>query len=714
MTNENPNPVVNVNFSTRSNGAIAIISINYPPVNALSGQVRSGLVNAIESLENNDKVKVIIIRCQGKTFIAGADIKEFGKPATEPFLPDVVNRIEACTKPVIAALFGTSLGGGFEVALSCHYRVALSTAKVGLPEVNLGLIPGAGGTQRLMRILGPEKSLEMITSGRHINVKSFADSSLIDVIVEDGQSGLTGLDKVGTVDKIDKLDEATIAFASQLIETNHLTPKRIGDLPVDGAAFNWQQAKVAITKKARGKLAPVVAFDVLEKTQAMNISNGMAYEREQFLMLRASPQSAALIHAFGAEKKAAKISNTATPLKVTNVGIIGGGNMGSGIATSFLSANFKVQLIEQTNEALEAGLIRIKNNFSNNVKRGRMSQQAADSCIANLSGSIDYQALADCDLVLEAVFENIDVKKELFKKLTEICKPTTVFATNTSYLDINAIAQSISRPEQLVGMHFFSPANIMKLLEVVQADKTSEQVIATAMQVGKQLKKVSVLVGVCFGFAGNRMYTRYGREIQQMLLEGAKVEQIDNAMTNWGMAMGPLAVQDLSGIDIGHSARSAQPFPEHDKGYFRAAATMVEANRLGRKTKAGFYDYDEIGKKQFSSIVQSLLEQKAKSLNIKQVTFSDEQIVQRALFALISEGLALLKEGIVQRVSDIDVIWLHGYGFPRYKGGPMFQAKQLGRDVVKQQLTELRESLAKDKANKIWPEVDMEVFQTLF
>jgi len=702
MTNECSNPVVDVNFNTKSNSSIATVSINYPPVNALSRQVRAGLVNAIESLEKNEKVKVIIIRCHGKTFIAGADIKEFGKAATEPLLPDVVNRIEACTKPVIASLFGTSLGGGFEVALSCHYRVALSTAKVGLPEVNLGLIPGAGGTQRLMRILGPEKALEMITSGRHINVQALTSSSLIDVVVEEEHSGLNGSDK---------LDKVTLDYAAQLIETNQLTPKRIGDLTIDCGSFNWQEAKAAITKKARGKLAPVVAFEVLEKTQGMNIVDGMKFEREQFLKLRESQQSAALIHAFGAEKKAAKISITTPPLVVNKVGIIGGGNMGSGIATSFLSANFKIQLIEQSFEALEAGLTRIKSNFVSNVKRGRMSQQSADNCIANLSGSVDYQSLADCDLVLEAVFENIDVKKQLFQKLTQICKATTVFATNTSYLDINAIAESINRPEQLVGMHFFSPANIMKLLEVVQADKTSEQVIATAMQVGKQLKKVSVLVGVCFGFAGNRMYTRYGREVQQMLLEGAKVEQIDNVMTNWGMAMGPLAVQDLSGIDIGHSARSTQPFPEYDKGFFRAAATMVEANRLGRKTQAGFYDYDENGKKKYSPDVNRLLQEKAKALSIDQVEFTDEQIVQRALFALISEGFALLAEGIVQRVSDIDVIWLHGYGFPRYKGGPMYQAKQFGKEVVEEHLSALRKSLPTDLADRIWPEVDLRLLE---
>jgi len=690
MTINNIHPVVTIEFNAQSNDAIAIISINYPPVNALSQQVRSGLVNAIESLETNDKVKVIILHCEGKTFIAGADIKEFGQPATAPFLPDVVNRIEACTKPVIASLFGTTLGGGFEVALSCHYRVALTTARVGLPEVNLGLIPGAGGTQRLMRIIGPKKALEMITSGHHINIISFADTKLIDSIVEDD------------------LANQTINFAEQLINANQLIPKRVGDILMTAERFDWQAAKIAVVKKARGKIAPLVAFDVLEHTHAMTIKNGMVYEREQFLMLRASEQSAALIYAFGAEKKAAKITIHAVPLAVKNVGVIGGGNMGSGIATCFLSANFNVQLVEKSAEALEAGLTRIKSNFDSNVKQDRMSRVRADACLANLSGSIDYQSLKNCDLVLEAVFEDLEVKKRLFKRLTEVCKPETIFATNTSYLDINAMALSIKRPEQLVGMHFFSPANIMKLLEVVKADKTSEQVIATAMNVGKQLKKVSVLVNVCFGFAGNRMYTRYGREIQQMLLEGAKVEQIDKAMTDWGMAMGPLAVQDLSGIDIGHSARSGQPFPDYDKGYFSAAATLVEANRLGRKTKAGFYDYDENGKNKYAAVVSLLLENKANELGIKQVTFTDNQIVQRALLALISEGFALLAEGIVQRNSDIDVIWLHGYGFPRFKGGPMFQAQQIGQASVAQQLIKLREGLADELANKIWPKVNFE------
>jgi 3-hydroxyacyl-CoA dehydrogenase len=666
---------------------IGLITIDYPPVNALSQVVRAGIVEGINQFEQDSDVKAIIIRCADRTFIAGADIKEFGKPSTEPLLPDVVNRIEASNKPVIASMFGTSLGGGFEVALACHYRVALETAKVGLPEVNLGLIPGAGGTQRLPRIIGAEKALEMVTSGKHLAATDFADTGLFDRLFE----------------KSSNLDDHSLAYVNQLIETDKLLINRVGDKNICDNGFDWQSAISQITKRARGKVAPVVASHVLFSTKAMSISDGMAFERAEFLKLRESEQSAALRFAFTAEKMAAKTNLSTAPLKVDNVGIIGGGNMGSGIATAFLISGFKVLLIEQNQTGLDAGVARIENNFVANVKRGRMSQAQMDSCLSNLSVDTDYLSLKESELVIEAVFEDIQVKKDLFSKLDKICRKDCVFATNTSYLDINEIALAISKPQQLIGMHFFSPANIMKLLEVVQADQSSEQALATAMAVSKKLNKISVLVGVCFGFAGNRMYTRYGREIQQMLLEGAKIEQIDNAMTDWGMAMGPLAVQDMSGIDIGHSARCAQPFPEFDPGYFRAAAVMVEHGRLGRKTRQGFYDYDEAGKPSNSTEAASLVLQTAENLSILSKEFTNEEIVERAILALISEGLSLFKEGIVQRLSDIDVIWLHGYGFPRHKGGPMFQAQQMGPETVSKLLSKQREQSGFD----IWPEVDV-------
>lgn len=667
------------------NQNIGIISINYPPVNALSQVVRQGLMDGIETLETDSQVKAIIIRCEQRTFIAGADIKEFGKPPLQPHLPDVVNRIEACTKPVIASMFGTTLGGGFEVALACHYRVAVASAKVGLPEVNLGLIPGAGGTQRLPRIVGCNKALEMITSGKHYSVQAFKDYPLFDAIFDQDES----------------LDQLSIKFAEQLIENSESARPKPAKMIDD--VEDWDSQLSSISKKARGKDAPVVAAELIKQTRDVSVIEGMKIERSEFVKLRDSEQSAALRYAFAVERTAAKTNFSAQPLEVKQVGIIGGGTMGSGIATAFLDSGFEVILIEQNAEALDAGVARIEKNFASNVKRGRLTAEAAEAKLSNLQASTDYQSLSHSDMVIEAVFEKMSVKKEIFSKLSSVCKDDCILATNTSYLDINDIATSVERPEQVIGMHFFSPANIMKLLEVVQAEQSSEQALVTAMSVAKKLKKISVLVGVCFGFAGNRMYTRYGREVQQMLLEGASVVQVDKALTTWGMAMGPLAVADMSGIDIGVNARNSQPFPEHDPGYFRPSVLMFEQNRFGRKTGAGYYRYDENNKSSEDQAVTDAIKSEAEKLNIEQRIFTNDQIVERCLLALISEGAQLLQDGIVQRLSDIDVIWLHGYGFPRHKGGPMFQAKQLGKSVVESKLAALRAQ----ESDAIWPSVSL-------
>ena len=479
--------------------------------------------------------------------------------------------------------------------------------------------------------------------------------------------------------------------------------KRVGEQTADAGSIDWDGEVAKIVKKARGKDAPVVAAEVIRKTHSLPILEGMKIEREAFLELRESEQSAALRYVFGAEKASAKHELKAEPLSVEKIGIVGGGNMGSGIATAFLNAGFKVNLVEQTKEALEAGIARITTNIESNVKRGRMTQEKAVALLSGLTSSTEYSSFCESDLIIEAIFEDIEVKKNLFIELDKVVKSDCILATNTSYLDINEIAKVVTDPSRVIGMHFFSPAHIMKLLEVVKAEKSSDVALSTAMAVGKKLRKMSVLVGVCFGFAGNRMYTRYGREIQQMLLEGASIQQIDKAMTNWGMAMGPLAVQDLSGIDIGHNARSAQPFPEHDPGYFRAAATMVENGRLGRKTCKGFYAYGDDGKPEADEQAARLIQAKASELSIAQRSFSDEEIVERAILALISEGLSLYKEGIVQRLSDIDVIWLHGYGFPRHKGGPIFQARQKGKKALTEQLASLREA----SSELIWPEIDL-------
>lgn len=667
------------------NQNIGIISINYPPVNALSQVVRQGLMDGIETLETDSQVKAIIIRCEQRTFIAGADIKEFGKPPLQPHLPDVVNRIEACTKPVIASMFGTTLGGGFEVALACHYRVAVASAKVGLPEVNLGLIPGAGGTQRLSRIVGCNKALEMITSGKHYSVQAFKDYPLFDAIFDQDES----------------LDQLSIKFAEQLIENSESARPKPAKMIDD--VEDWDSQLSSISKKARGKDAPVVAAELIKQTRDVSVIEGMKIERSEFVKLRDSEQSAALRYAFAVERTAAKTNFSAQPLEVKQVGIIGGGTMGSGIATAFLDSGFEVILIEQNAEALDAGVARIEKNFASNVKRGRLTAEAAEAKLSSLQASTDYQSLSHSDMVIEAVFEKMSVKKEIFSKLSSVCKDDCILATNTSYLDINDIATSVERPEQVIGMHFFSPANIMKLLEVVQAEQSSEQALVTAMSVAKKLKKISVLVGVCFGFAGNRMYTRYGREVQQMLLEGASVVQVDKALTTWGMAMGPLAVADMSGIDIGVNARNSQPFPEHDPGYFKPSVLMFEQNRFGRKTGAGYYRYDENNKSSEDQAVTDAIKSEAEKLNIEQRIFTNDQIVERCLLALISEGAQLLQDGIVQRLSDIDVIWLHGYGFPRHKGGPMFQAKQLGKSVVESKLAALRAQ----ESDAIWPSVSL-------
>lgn len=672
---------------------LGVITIDYPPVNALGHAVRQGLWDAIEQLQADNNCKVILIQCLGRTFIAGADIKEFAATPQEPHLPDLVNHIEACHKPVIASLFGTTLGGGFEVALACHYRLALADSKVGLPEVKLGLIPGAGGTQRLMRIVGIEKALQMISSGNHVTVSSLQDTGLFD-----------GIFSSFSDNPVIDLQQMSRTFCQQLISNSRLTVDAVGKRTVTDDDFDWDAAKVAIIKKARGQIAAVTAFEVIRDTWNKNITAGMAIEREQFLKLRDSEQSAALRHAFAAERKAAKLTIPATALSIKTVGIIGGGTMGAGICTSLLNAGFTVCLIEQTDSAIESAVQRISNNFASSVKRGRITQLAAEQCLKQLTTSTDYHQLASCQLIIEAIFEDIAVKKALFKELDSICEPTTLFASNTSYLDINEIAAATRHPERVLGMHFFSPAHIMKLLEVVEAEKSSATGISTAMQVGKQLGKVSVLVKVCFGFAGNRMYSRYGREIQQMLLEGAKVAQIDAAMTDWGMAMGPLAVQDLSGIDIGYKARKSRAFPEYDPGYFKAAEAMVENGRLGRKTQAGFYRYDDNGQQQADPEVDRLISEQAQQLAIKQHSFSNDEIVHRALYAIVSEGLQLYQEGIVQRLSDIDVIWLHGYGFPRYRGGPMFQAQTTGPEKLNDEFRLLQQQYGKI----IWPDVNYE------
>ena len=663
---------VNGPVTLTNHGAIGVIGINNPPVNALSVAVRQGLVDCIEKAVADDSIAAIVVTCDGRTFIAGADISEFGKTPLEPHLPDVLQKLDQCSKPVVAALFGTVLGGGFEVALSCHYRVAQANTKLGLPEVTLGLIPGAGGTQLLPRIGGVELALEMISSGKPKLAKELAETAVIDLLVAD------------------ELTQRAIGFANELLiqgktarPTSQLT---IGHSDQYESLFAQWRAKLA--KKARGQLAPQYAIDSIENALRLPFSSGMAKEREMFINCRNSAQSRAMRHAFFAERSAAKlpvsVDDDVAALDINAVAIIGAGTMGGGIAMCFAKAGIEVKLLEMSEENLLRGISAIKTRFEQALKRGLMSEEQLARCMALIQGTCDYQDLANVDLVVEAAFETMAVKQQIFSTLDKICKPEAILASNTSYLDINEIANATRRPHKVMGMHFFSPANIMKLLEVVRADATDDQSVKTAMALGKKIGKISVAVSVCYGFVGNRMYACYGREANMLLLEGATPSQIDNALQQWGMAMGPLAVNDMSGIDIAYKARRENSNLPDDPRYFKAADLMVEAERLGQKTAAGFYQYDkESGAKMADDSVLTIFANEAQTLGVTQRdNISDEEIQQRLIFALINEGAHILEEGIASRASDIDVIWLNGYGFPRYLGGPMCYADELGLDKV--------------------------------
>jgi 3-hydroxyacyl-CoA dehydrogenase len=663
--------------SLTKQGGIAIITIDNPPVNALSHDVRQGLLANITTAEQDNDVSAIVIACNGRTFIAGADISEFGKTPLEPHLPDVLAKVDGCSKPVIGALFGSVLGGGFEVALSCHYRIALKSTKLGLPEVTLGLIPGAGGTQLLPRIGGVDIALEMITSGKPKTADTLLNCGVIDQLVE--ESSTEG-----------NLLAQAINFANDIVSQDK-GPRSVSKMNVQvpaNMAETFELWRTKLAKKARGQKAPQSCIDSIENAVSMPFKEGIAKEREMFVACRGSSQSRAMRHAFFAERTASKlpapINKDIQPLEINSVAVIGAGTMGGGIAMCFAKAGIAVKLLEMTEENLSRGITAIEGRFNQALKRGLMSEKKLSQCMGLIEGTCDYQDLADVDLVVEAAFETMAVKRDIFSKLDEVCKAQTILASNTSYLDINQIAQSTKRAEKVLGMHFFSPANIMKLLEVVRAEKTDEQTIKTAMALGKKIGKISVAVNVCYGFVGNRMYACYGREANMLLLEGASPAQIDKAMQKWGMAMGPLAVNDMSGIDIAYKARKENQNLPDDPAYFCAANLMVESGRLGQKTGAGFYNYDQdTGRKVDDESVLSIFENKANELSIPRRTdISDEEIQQRLIFALINEGAYIIEEGIASRASDIDVIWLNGYGFPRYLGGPMCYANEVGLEKV--------------------------------
>ena len=661
---------------------IGVVTVANPPVNALSHAVRQGLLKFVRAAQADDS-RAILILCTGRTFIAGADITEFGKPPAEPYLPNLLNEIEASKKLVVAALHGTALGGGLETALACHYRIALNTSKVGLPEVKLGLLPGAGGTQRVPRLIGAQASLDLILSGAPIAADRAMELGLVDRLVAG-----------------DLYDEA-LAYTQQLVDQN-APLRRASELdPAAADAELFEGYRSNLAKKARNLTAPQRIVDCVEAATRLTFADGLKRERELFLECMRDPQSVALQHMFFAEREAAKvigISPDTEQRDIRKVGVIGGGTMGGGIAMSFANAGIQVTLIEVNEEALDRGLAIVAKNYAGSVKRNKLSAEQATQCQDLISGSTDYSALQDVDLVIEAVFEDPDLKKDIFQRLDVVCKPGAILATNTSYQDVDAIAAVTKRPEDVIGMHFFSPAHIMKLLEVVRGDKTADDVLATVMTLAKRIRKVAVVSGVCYGFIGNRMLQGYFREAQLCLIEGGLPESIDAALYNWGMAMGPISVADLAGLDIGYKARQALAESERgDPRAYRVADALVEAGRLGQKSAAGFYKYDpETRQKMSVPEVQEIIEREARALGIERSPIEADEIVDRLIYALVNEGFRILEEGIAQRPGDIDVVYVYGYGFPAWRGGPMHYAETVGLDEVLARINEFRERFGAD------------------
>ena len=664
-----------VSYSIRDK--IGVISVDSPPVNALSQRVREGILDAVRKAQK-DKSEAVVLCCKGRTFIAGADITEFGKPPLEPGLSEVLSAMENSSKPIIAAIHGAALGGGFEVALACHYRCAVAGARVGLPEVKLGLLPGAGGTQRVPRIAGIRAAFDMIVSGNPIAAAKARDIGLVNEII-DGD-----------------LVEGAISYARDLVDSG-APLKRIRDVNIDPATIEpgfFEQARKRVNARARGQIAQDRIVSCLEAAVNLPIDKGLKRERELFIELLTSPESAAMRHIFFAERQAAKIKGLPreTPVREINqAAIIGGGTMGGGIAMCFANAGIPVVLLEVNDEALDRGLKIIRKNYSITVKRGKLTEADVKKRMALITGATNYADIADADIVIEAVFENLDLKKEIFAKLDETCKAGAILATNTSYQDVDAIAAATARPEDVVGTHFFSPANVMKLLEVVRGAKTADDVLATVMLTGKRIGKVCALSGVCYGFIGNRMLTGYGREAQLLLLEGCTPQQVDSTLEKFGMAMGPVAMGDLAGLDVGYKARQSRKAEGDDPRPYAVSTRLVESGRFGQKTGAGYYRYDsETRARDSDPEVEVMIREEAEKFGIERREISEAEIIARCIYPLVNEGAKILEEGIAQRASDIDVVYVFGYAFPVAKGGPMFYADQVGLKSVYDKILEFR------------------------
>jgi 3-hydroxyacyl-CoA dehydrogenase len=664
-------------------GKVLLVTIDHAPVNALSADVRRGLQAAIEAADADPAVEAVLIVGAGRNFIAGADIREFGKPPVPPSLPDVCNRIEACTKPVIAAIHGAALGGGLEVALAAHYRPAVAGAKLGLPEVQLGLLPGAGGTQRTPRLIGAPAALDLILSGRHAGAKEALALGLID--------------RLGSSD--DVLAEG-LAYVHERLAA-HAPVRRtrdaaaLSDRAASLAAVATARAETA--KKSRGLFSPLKIVDAVEAAIEQSFEDGQRLERKLFLECLDSPQRAGLIHAFFAEREVLKAPETreAKPRALNQIGVVGGGTMGAGIAVAALDAGLPVTMIERDEASLARGRAHIEKVYDGLIAKGRLSAEKKADVMTRWHGSTSYDALAEADLVIEAVFEDLSVKKAVFAELDRVCKAGAVLATNTSYLDIDALAASISRPADVIGLHFFSPANIMKLLEVVVPRQVSADVVATAFELAKKLRKTPVRAGVCDGFIGNRVLAVYRSAADAMMEDGASPYQIDAAVRAFGFPMGPFQVVDLAGGDIGWAARKRRAATRNPQArYVQIADRLCERGWFGQKTGRGFYLYPEGSRSGAPDPeVEAIISAERERAGITPRTFTDEEIIRRYMAAMINEGANVVHEGIALRPLDVDVTFLYGYGFPRYRGGPMKYADTVGLATV---LADIREFAKED------------------
>ena len=663
-------------------GDIAVVTIDSPPVNAVNQSVRAGLKQAFSELRGKPEINAIVLGCAGRTFVAGADIKEFDTGIAAPGYHEVLRLIEDSPVPVIAAVHGTALGAGTEIALSCHYRLAQEGARFGLPELSLGIIPGAGGTQRLPRLVPLEVALDMMLSGKPLPAGKALEAGLVDAVV----SG-------------DALP-AAVAFAKELVAKGAV-PRRTREQAVKGAdqaAELFAAKRAQIAKTMRNRQSPRALLDAVQAAVEKPFDEGLQVESALSATLEQATESRALRHLFYAEREVRKIPGLSAEVKprpVTRVGIVGAGTMGGGIAMCFANAGIPVVILDTARANLDRGLATIGKNYERSVSRGSLKPEQRDQRLGLITTTLDYAALGNADVIIEAVFENMALKKDIFARLDAVAKPGAILGTNTSTLDIDEIAAVTKRPQDVIGLHFFSPANVMQLLEIVQCGKTAADVVVTALEIARTIKKTGVVAKVCYGFIGNRMMDPYGREAEHCVLEGATPEEVDSALESWGMAMGILAVYDMAGIDIGHLTRVARAhlLPK-DPGFYRPSAMLTERGWIGQKAGRGYYRYDGADRKRaVDPEVIALLHGEGKRLNIPQRTPGKQEILERCLYSMINEGALLLEEGIALRASDIDVVYTAGYGFPRYRGGPMFYADTVGLKVIHDKILEFQKTL---------------------